>query len=107
VTIPLNTVVAREDGSGSVTTTIEDVTVSELFSQDKERFILLHAKTKKGQGVPPGIACADLAPRSEGGSFDTLPASGGSPPAVLLAVPLALISGVAGLLILRRLGLCP
>jgi hypothetical protein len=52
VTIPLNTVVAREDGSGSVTTTIEDVTVSELFSQDKERFILLHAKTKKGQGVP-------------------------------------------------------
>src|SRR5215218_9946749 len=107
VTIPLNPVVAQEDGTGSATTTIEDVTVSELFSQDKERFILLHAKTKKGQGVPPGIACADLAPRSEGGSFDTLPASGGSPPAVLLAVPLALISGVAGLLILRRLGLCP
>src|SRR5215217_2295053 len=51
VTLPLNTITAEEDGTGSATTTIEDVTVSELFSQDKERFILLHAKTKKGQGV--------------------------------------------------------
>jgi hypothetical protein len=80
VTIPLNTVVAREDGSGSVTTTLEDVTLAQLFGNDKERFILLHAKTEKGQGVPPGIACADLVPTSGNGSFDTLPASGGPHP---------------------------
>jgi len=104
VTIPLNPVVAQEDGTGSATTTIKDVTVAELFGQDKERFILLHAKTIQGQGVPPGIACADLAPRS-GGGFDTLPASGGFPIIVLLAIPLALISGLTGLLLLsRRLG---
>src|ERR671915_2279707 len=54
VTIPLNAVVANEDGTGSATTTIEDVSVAQLFSTDQERFILVHAKTEKGQGVPPG-----------------------------------------------------
>src|ERR687890_268320 len=62
VTIPLKAVVAQEDGTGSATTTIEDVSVGELFGEDKERFVLLHAKSEKGEGVPPGIACADLAP---------------------------------------------
>jgi Cu/Zn superoxide dismutase len=60
VTIPLKTITAQEDGTGSATTTIKDVSVAELFGEDKERFILLHAKTEKGEGVPPGIACADL-----------------------------------------------
>jgi Cu/Zn superoxide dismutase len=102
VTIPLNTVVAKDDGTGSATTTIEDVTLDELFGGDQERFILLHAKTEKGQGVPPGIACADL-PESRNASFETLPASGGSPPVMLLVTPLALILGAtAGLLVLRR-----
>jgi len=101
VTIPLNPVVAQEDGTGSVTTTIEDVSVAELFGEDKERFILLHAKTKEGQGVPPGIACADFAPRSEGGNLETLPASGGSPAIVWLAAALATSCSVAGLLLLR------
>ena len=102
VTIPLNTIVAKEDGTGSATTTIEDVTLDELFGGDKERFILLHAKTEKGQGVPPGIACADF-PTSGSGGFETLPASGGTPPLVLLAVGAALVSGtMAGLLVLRR-----
>src|SRR5919112_1118918 len=64
VTIPLNPVVANEDGTGSATTTIEGVTVAELFGKDKDRFILLHARTEEGQGVPPGISCADLVPRS-------------------------------------------
>ena len=107
MTIPLNTVVAKKDGSGSVTTALEDVTLAQLFGNDKERFILLHAKTEKGQGVFPSIACADLVPTSGNCSLDTLPASGGPPPAVLLAVPLALISGVADLPILRRFGFCP
>jgi len=104
VTIPLNPLVA-EDGTGSATTTIEGVTLAELFSKDKERFILLHAKTEKGQGVPPGISCADLVPRSGDASFDTLPASGGTHPAVLLSiVAFSVLGAVAGLLVLRQRG---
>jgi len=104
VTIPLNTLVAREDGTGSATTTIEDVTLAELFGKDKERFILLHARTEEGQGVPPGISCADLVPRSGNGTFDTLPASGGVRRTVLLAVGAALALGAGSLaLLLRRL----
>jgi CHRD domain len=104
VTIPLNPVVANEDGTGSATSTIEGVTVAELFSKDQDRFILLHARTEKGQGVPPGISCADLVPRSGNGAFDTLPASGGTRPSVLLlGAGMTLTFGaVAGLLALRR-----
>jgi hypothetical protein len=105
VTIPLNPAVANEDGTGSATTTIEGVTVAKLFGKDQDRFILLHAKTEKGQGVPPGISCADLVPRSGQGTFDTLPASGGIRISVLLAIGAALAWGaVAGsLALLRRL----
>src|SRR5215203_4681740 len=67
VTIPLETITAKSDGTGSATTTIEDVSAGRLFGEDKERFILLHAQTKKGEGVPPGIACADLAPSAAKG----------------------------------------
>ena len=94
VTIPLKTIAAREDGTGSATTTIEDVTVAELFGEDKERFILLHAETKKGEGVPPGIACADLAP---------LPDTGGTPPAAMLLIGAVLtLGGAAVMSALRR-----
>jgi Cu/Zn superoxide dismutase len=96
VTIPLKTLVAQEDGTGSATTTIADVTVGELFGEDKERFILLHAKTEKGQGVPPGIACADLSPLTD---------TGGTPPAAMLLVGVMLAAGAAaGLFTLRRSG---
>jgi hypothetical protein len=79
--------------------------LAELFAKDKDRFILLHAKTEKGQGVPPGISCADLVPRSGQGTFDTLPASGGIRISMLLAIGAALAWGaVAGsLALLRRL----
>ena len=105
VTIPLNPVVAKEDGTGSATTTIEGVTLAGLFAKDKDRFILLHAKTEQGQGVPPGISCADLVPRSGDGDFDTLPASGGTQPALLFAIGAALAWGAAAgsLALLRRL----
>lgn len=103
VTIPLHTLVAKDDGTGSATTTIKDVTLDELFGGDQERFILLHAKTVKGQGVPPGISCVDLPQRSGNGNFDPLPASGGIPPAVLLVIPLVLIlAGTVSLLALRQ-----
>ena len=96
VTIPLKAIVAQEDGTGSATTTIEGVTVGELFGEDKERFVLLHAKSEKGEGVPPGIACADLAP---------LPDTGGIPPAAMLLVGAILAAGAAaGLFTLRRSG---
>jgi LPXTG-motif cell wall-anchored protein len=93
VTIPLKTIVAGEDGTGSATTTIEDVSVGQLFGEDKERFILFHAKTKKGEGVPPGIACADLAP---------LPDTGGTQPAALLFAGAITVLGVAAVLFALR-----
>jgi hypothetical protein len=94
VTIPLEAITAQNDGTGSATTTIEDVSVAELFGEDKERFILLHAETKEGEGVPPGIACADLAPLAE---------TGGIRPAPLFLAGAILALGVAvGLFILQR-----
>jgi hypothetical protein len=94
VTIPLKTITAQDDGTGSATTTIEDVSVAQLFGEDKERFILLHAEAKKGEGVPPGIACADLAPLAE---------TGGIRPAPLFLAGAISIFGVAvGLFILHR-----
>jgi hypothetical protein len=94
VTIPLETITANNDGTGSATTTIEGVSVAELFGEEKERFILLHAETKKGEGVPPGIACADLAPLAD---------TGGIRPATLfLAAAISVLGVAAGLFILQR-----
>jgi Cu/Zn superoxide dismutase len=104
VTIPLNSVVANADGTGSATTTIKDVTLDELLGDDQHRFILLHAKVEKGQGVPPGISCADLPQESTKTTFENLPSSGGMPPEVLLAIPLVmlLVSVSTVLVLLRR-----
>jgi len=94
VTIPLETITAQDDGTGSATTTIEGVSVAQLFGEDKERFVLLHAETKEGEGVPPGIACADLAP---------LPDTGGIRPATLfLAGAISNLGVAVGLFILQR-----
>ena len=94
VTIPLETIEAREDGTGSATTTIEDVSVADLFGEDKERFILLHAETKEGEGVPPGIACADLDPLADTGGI--------RPATLLLAGAIPVLGVAAGLFILQR-----
>jgi hypothetical protein len=98
-------VVANADGTGSATTTIKDVTLDQLLGKDQHRFILLHAKVKKGQGVPPGISCADLPQKSANTTFENLPSSGGLPPQVLLVVPLVLlvVSTSAMLRLLRRI----
>ena len=91
MTIPLDPVVAREDGTGSATTTLRDVTLARLFDGTQERFLLVHAEAQEG-GAPPGIACADL----------QLPASGGVSPMVPLSVGLILAMGaVAGWFALR------
>ena len=89
VTIPLKTITAQKDGTGSATTTIKDISVAQLFREDRERFILLHAKAEKGEGVPPGISCADLQPLVESG--------GVSPATVLLTAALLALGGAAGL----------
>jgi hypothetical protein len=94
VTIPLRTITAQNDGTGSAATTIEGVSVAQLFGEDKERYILLHAEAKEGEGVPPGIACADLAPLAD---------TGGIRPATLLVAGAISILGVAaGLFVLQR-----
>jgi len=104
VTIPLNTVVANADGTGSATTSIEDVSLDELLGDDQHRFILLHAKVEKGQGVPPGISCVDLPQKSTNTTFKNLPSSGGLPPVALLAIPLVmlLVSVSTVVMLLRR-----
>jgi hypothetical protein len=117
VTIPLKTITAQDDGTGSATTTIEDVSVAQLFREDKERFILLHAEAKKGEGVPPGIACADLAPSAAKGAslneetttmigetttmVSDIPTSGG-PTILLPTAALLVVAGVVGYAVLRR-----
>jgi Cu/Zn superoxide dismutase len=116
VTIPLKTITAQEDGTGSATTTIEDVSVDQLFGEDKERFVLLHAQTIEGEGVPPGIACADLVPTAAKGAslndettmmgettmmVSDIPSSGG--PSILLPTAALLLgAGVLGYAMLRR-----
>ena len=103
VTIPLNTVVANSDGTGSATTTIKDVTLNQLLGDDQHRFILLHAKVKEGQGVPPGISCADLPQKSTNTTLENLPSSGGIPTTALLAIPLVLLAvSTSAVLLLRR-----
>jgi hypothetical protein len=123
ITIPLKTITARKDGTGSATTFIKGASVAHLFGEDEERFILLHAKVKKGQGIPPGIACADLvrparngasthdegAATSESGARgeptkavgDHMPGTGG--PALLLPAAASLLgASVLGYAMLRR-----
>src|SRR5215211_2076090 len=89
VTIPLKTITAQKDGTGSATTIIKDISLAQIFRENRERFILLHAKAEKGEGVPPGISCADLQPLVESG--------GVSPATVLLTGALLALGGAAGL----------
>ena len=103
VTIPLTTMVANEDGTGSASTTIKDVTLDELLGKDQHRFILVHAKVKEGQGTPPGISCVDLPQGSDNTTFKPLPSSGGLPPVVLRVIPLTLLLvAVSAMLTIRR-----
>src|SRR5215211_372992 len=122
VTIPLKTITAQKDGTGSATTIIKDVSVADLFGEDKERFVLLHAETKKGEGVPSGIACADLVRTAADGASSNdksttmgestmvgesttmvsdIPSSGG-PTILLPTAALLLGAGVLGYAVLRR-----
>lgn len=104
-TIPLKTIVAKEDGTGSGTTTLEDVTLDQLFDPGKKRYIALHSQVEEDQGVPPVISCADVVEAAGGGAVSTdLPETGGSQPAMLLATAafLSLGAAVSVLRLVRR-----
>ncbi len=105
-TIPLKTIVANEDGTGSGTTTLEDATLDSLFDPGKDRYIALHSEVEEGQGVPPVISCADVVEAAGRGAVSTtLPESGGPRPAMLLAAAAILALGAAaGVVRLVRCG---
>jgi Cu/Zn superoxide dismutase len=118
VTIPLTTVVADQDGTGSATTTLPDVALDQLFDQSQERIIVFHAKQEEGVVVPPPIACADVNPTTAETttmteqtvmmeSTEPLPKSGGlevsRAPSVLVPAAALLVGlGVLAFSILRR-----
>ena len=114
VTIPLANVVAQDDGTGSTTTVIENTSLAKLFDSSEERFILLHAKTEEGEGIPPGISCADLKPSllaeattpRETTAKERLPSSGGLPAGSVLLPAMTLLLGLGTLAYasLRRRG---
>ncbi len=95
-TIPLKTIVAKEDGTGSGTKTLEGVTLNSLFDPGKDRYIALHSEVEEGQGVPPVISCSDVVEAAGRGAVSTtLPESGGPRPAMLLAAAALLSLGAA------------
>ena len=96
-TIPLKTIVANEDGTGSGTTTLEDATLDSLFDPGKERYIALHSEVEEGQGVPPVISCADVVEAAgNGAGSGDLPETGGPRPAMLLAAAAIVALGAVG-----------
>jgi hypothetical protein len=96
-TIPLKTVMAKEDGTGSGTTTLEDASLDSLFDPGKDRYLALHSEVEEGKGVPPVISCADVVEAAGGGAVSTtLPESGGPRPAMLLAAAAILALCAAG-----------
>ena len=104
-TIPLETIVANGDRTGSATTTLEDVTLSQLFDPEKKRYIALHSRTEEGQGVPPVISCVDVVEAAGTGAVSTeLPTSGGMHPLVFFSAGATfLVFGtVSGFLLVRR-----
>ena len=109
VTLPLTTITAEANGTGSATTTLEDVTVGELQDpSEQQRYIAFHAE-QQGDEVPPVISCADLTSMSGGQtmaveSTQPLPTSGGFTAGSLLVTSTALLlgSGVLAYAVLRR-----
>lgn len=61
VEFPLNEVVANHEGTATATSVVKDITMDELLSGGKDRYINFHpAPSQEGQPVPPGITCTTL-----------------------------------------------
>ena len=58
VQYPLDPLITLEDGTASSATSIEGTTLEQLTS-GAPKYVNVHAEPT-GEGVPPGIACADL-----------------------------------------------
>ena len=58
VQYPLDPLITLEDGTASSATSIEGATLDQLTS-GAPKYVNVHAEPT-GEGVPPGIACADL-----------------------------------------------
>jgi hypothetical protein len=58
VLYPLDPLITLEDGTASSATSIEGATLEQLTS-GAPKYVNVHAEPT-GEGVPPGIACADL-----------------------------------------------
>ncbi len=71
VLYPLDPLITLEDGTASSATSIEGATLEQLTS-GAPKYVNVHAEPT-GEGVPPGIACADL-PGTDGEA--TTPGSG-------------------------------
>lgn len=101
IEFPLNEIAAGDDGTGSATSVVEGLTLSQLLNGGKERFINFHPKPPEGASLSPGIACTTLAPNA---SSSALPKSGGVRPAAVLFGAAFLVAGSAafGALVLRR-----
>jgi len=99
VKYPLESIVAG-DSSGSSTTTIPNVTVAQLFDGSAERYLNVHAEMS-GDGVPPGIACADVIPNHPGVTSGRLAETGGVQFAGVSLI-LALAAAGCGVLIWRH-----
>ena len=71
-------------------TVVRGVSLDQIISQYEKRLIIVHAKAKQGEGVPPGITCANLVP---------LPGTGGIQPeaATLLVGAILALGTAAGL----------
>ena len=102
VEFPLNEVGANPEGTATATTVVKDITMDELLSGGKDRYINFHpAPPQEGQPVPPGITCTTLDLDLTAAPPETLPESGG--PALLLpAAGLLLVTGLIGMRLVRR-----
>ncbi len=104
VKFPLASVVAEGD-TGTSTMTV-DSSFDELFSGE-EYYVNIHAEQTDPEAVPVGVACADLAMTSGGGSSEDLSDTGGPSPLALLVVgggALVALSTAVGFVARRRLG---
>ena len=107
-TIPLTTITANKDGTGSATTTLKDTSLGQIFQRDESRYLAFHAE-QQGSEIPPVIACADvdpdlLASATGGGKTQERPLikSGGPAVGSLLLPTAALLVG-SGILIYAAL----
>ena len=102
VEFPLNEVVANHEGTATAASVVRDITLAELLSGGKARYINFHpAPPQEGRPVPPGITCTTLDLDLTAAPPEILPESGG--PALLLPTAgVLMVTGLIGMRLVRR-----